>query len=245
MKKVLTLGAIMLFTAVGTFSQEKNAETVPMSDLGQITKLDNSKKENRTNTKKHVQSSSDYKKYEVFLGYSFANSKFKEYKRDTRLQAIQGLDKNTFNKRKYFKYGYEAAAVYNFSRYAGVKGSFSMNLNKRKGKINNKEFVVKERLTNYLGGIQFKDNSKDAGAFRPFAHVLAGASNARSKIKDCSGFGTPCPSSLNKSRYGYTVGVGVGLDIRINDKVMLRLIQVDYKRGKVSEGITFSAGIVF
>jgi hypothetical protein len=64
-------------------------------------------------------------------------------------------------------------------------------------------------------------------------------------LQDCSGFGTPCPASLNQKRYGLTYGGGAGLDIKVSDKVTVRAIQVDYLRGKVADGLRFSTGIVF
>ncbi len=196
-----------------------------------------------------VNGQSDNKKYEVFLGYSFENARFDEYKKDSGLKSVQSklADKNKFNKSELFKRGFEASGVYNFSRYVGGKATFSLHTNKRSGKINKKDFVVKERLINYLGGVQIKDNSKDAAAVRPFAHALIGVANTKSSLKNCTEFETKkkCPASLNKSTYGFTSKFGGGLDVKIDDNITFRAIQLDYQKGKISQGFGFSTGIVF
>ena len=245
MKKFIALFTVTLFAAFGVFGQKVESETISTPVTVNDTSYVSSPENGKLKKNKPKRDSSDFKKFEVFVGYSISNSKFKEYKRDTKLQSIQGLNANEFNKRKFFKRGFEVSGVYNFSRYFGAKGSFSMNFNKRKGRINNQRFTVKERLTSYLAGVQFKDNSEDAGAFRPFAHALIGVTNAKSSIKNCSAFGTPCPPSLNKRRFGFTSAFGGGIDIKLGGGVTLRAIQVDYRIGKVSRGFNFASGIVF
>ena len=70
-------------------------------------------------------------------------------------------------------YGFEAAGVYNFSRYVGIKGDVSGNYKSSDFSL----FVPpndtfnghsKNSLYNYLVGVQFKDNSPDK-TFKPFA----------------------------------------------------------------------------
>src|SRR5262249_40970776 len=67
------------------------------------------------------QTQSDYKKFEVYGGYS--NNQV-----DTRLDTGNSVgaffkDRRSFN-------GFEASGVYNFSRYFGVKGDISGTYNK-------------------------------------------------------------------------------------------------------------------
>ncbi len=189
-------------------------------------------------------STTDYKTSEIFVGYSMSDSRFRLYSRDGRLRSVSNLDR-TFSLRDKFKKGFTASGVYNFSRFVGAKVDFSYHSNDRKGRIGTRNFAVKERLTNYLVGFQIKDNANEGTRFRPFAHGLLGFSRSSTKLQDCTGFGTPCPSSLNQKRNGLTYGGGAGLDIKASEKITIRAFQVDYLRGKVADGLRFSSGIVF
>lgn len=242
MKKIIAILALTLFGAIGIFAQS----TATSSESGLNSSFNSKGPTKSPAVKKSNQTtgSDDYKKGEIFVGYSFSDSRLRLYNRDSRLQNVARLDR-TFSLRDKFKRGFTASGVYNFSRFAGVKADFSYHSNSRTGKVGTRNFAVKERLTNYLIGVQVKDNANSGTRFRPFAHGLIGFSQSRAKLQDCSGFGTPCPTSLNQTRYGLTYGGGAGLDIKVNEKVTIRAIQVDYLRGKVADGFRISTGIVF
>jgi hypothetical protein len=190
-------------------------------------------------------SSDDFKKAEFSATYSQADMKFKEYSRDTLLRNNSTLG-NTFSKRDKFEKGFEVSGVYNFSRYIGGRAAFSLNFNGRKGRVNNQAFEVKERFTNYLFGVQLKDNKADtANRFRPFGYVMAGIANTKSTLKNCSAFGVICPGSLNRGRTGFTSAIGGGVDIKITNNISFRAIQVEYQTGKINQGVKVSTGIVF
>jgi opacity protein-like surface antigen len=241
MKKLIAILTLTLFGAIGIFAQ--SVTTTAESGLNDSF---NSKRPTiSTESRKSKQTSSDdYKKGEFFVGYSFTDSRLRLYNRDSRLQTVSRLDR-TFSLRDKFKRGFTASGVYNFSRFVGAKVDFSYHSNDRKGRVGTRNFAVKERLTNNLIGFQIKDNAKEGTRFRPFAQALIGFSRSSTKLQDCSGFGTPCPTSLNQTRYGLTYGGGAGLDIKVSEKVTVRAIQVDYLRGKVADGLRFSTGIVF
>lgn len=190
-------------------------------------------------------SSDDFKKVEVSAVYSQADMKFREYSKDTQLRNNSSLG-NTFSKRDKFEKGFEVSGVYNVSRYIGARAAFSINFNGRKGRVNNQAFEVKERFTNYLFGVQLKDNKADtANRFRPFGYVMAGVANTRSTLKNCSAFGAICPSSLNRSRTAFTSAIGGGVDIKITNNISFRAVQVEYQTGKINQGVKVSTGIVF
>ncbi len=189
--------------------------------------------------------SDDYKKYEISAVYSQADMKFKEYEKDGRLRNNAALGK-TFRTRDKFEKGVEFSGVGNFSRYLGIRGSFSVSFNGREGRLNNQSFKVKERFTNYLVGIQLKDNNLETkNRFRPFGYLMTGIANGKSSLKNCAAFGAVCPSSLNKSRTGLVGVIGGGLDIKITKRIAFRAIQIDYQVGKINEGVKVSTGIVF
>ncbi len=119
--------------------------------------------------------------------------------------------------------GVNVSGVYNFSKYVGVKGDFSTH--------HKRNFS----LQNYLGGIQIKNNAREGSRVRPFAHVLAGV------VVASEGF---------RARGGaFSMAVGGGVDVRVNKRVSVRAIQVDYNPyisgGFYSNNVRVGVGIVF
>jgi opacity protein-like surface antigen len=242
MKKIIAILTLTLFGSIGVFAQSITTSTE--SSLNSSSNSKGPTKSPAVRKSSQTTGSDDYKKTEVFVGYSTSETRFRLYDRDGRLQSISRLDR-TFSTRDRFKAGFTASGTYNFSRFVGAKVDFSYHANNRTGRVGTRNFAVKERLTNYLVGIQVKDNAKEGTRFKPFAHALIGFSRSSTRLQDCSGFGTPCPTSLNQRRYGLTYGGGAGLDIKISEKITVRAIQVDYLRGKVADGLRFSTGVVF
>ena len=201
-----------------------------------------------------VAQSSDYNKGEFYIGYSngqvdtganFSNSG----------NAVQ----NFFNNRTNFN-GFEAAGVYNLSRYVGLKadlsgtyhraGSFSFPVTTGTS-TQTVSGNVRESLYNVLGGVQIKDNA-NTGRFKPFAHALAGLGHARSDVTNltctttaninCSNFGNGDHAN------GFAMAFGGGIDVRVNDRIDVRAIQVDYNplrlNGMTENNLRIGVGIV-
>jgi hypothetical protein len=161
---------------------------------------------------------SDYKKFEFFGGYSHNRV-------DTGV-AVQGIDdREGFN-------GFEASATGNLSRYFGVKFDFSAHFKNQSFPSGNQAGVnVDSRLMNFLGGIQIKDNASE-GTFKPFAHALVGAAHGRNRVEFNNVvciqiFLSPC-TNFTESETGFAGAFGGGLDIRANDRIDIRAIQIDY-----------------
>lgn len=199
-----------------------------------------------------AQSSDDFKKVEVFAGYSNG-------------QVDTGLDSGSsavdfFRDRENFN-GFNVSGVYNFTRYFGVKGDVSGTYNSKRfngtadvgGTLVNISVKNSSSFYNFLGGVQVKDNAK-SGRFKPFAHALIGAGHARTKVSDyaCSP-STVCPAVFipdsEFSETGLAGAFGGGLDIRLNNKIQIRAFQVDYNpvrvNGQTQSNVRFGAGIVF
>lgn len=189
-----------------------------------------------------VAQSGDYDKTEVFVGYSHGQV-------DTGIDADDGLF--DIREREPF-HGFNVSGVYNVHRYVGIKGDISGTYNNKNIDIpvpgGNVSFDANSSLYNFLGGVQFKDNASDA-RFKPFAHALIGAGHGRTKLSsvvctvDCSGL------SGTISETGFAGAFGGGLDIKLNDKIDLRAIQVDYNPIKFDNGtqhnVRFGIGLVF
>lgn len=196
----------------------------------------------------------DYKKGEFFVGYSNG-------------QVDTGVDSGSsavdfFRDRENFN-GVNVSGVYNFSRYLGAKGDYSVTFNNNEvsetfssGGLNYTiGFKNKNQLHNFVGGVQVKDNAKD-GVFKPFGHVMAGVAHARSKFEDfaCTApvGGSCAPFEVSDETFsdtGFSGIIGGGIDFRVSDRFQVRAIQVDYNPtrlgGETQHNLRIGAGIVF
>lgn len=178
----------------------------------------------------------DYNTGEFFIGYSHgqvdgSTFRFVETNRDFR-----DTGPLKFN-------GFNIAGVYNIARYIGIKGDFSATFNG--GDLNvpiNPTTTIQgdgnNSLYNFLGGVQFKDNSSDRRV-KPFGHVLVGGAHARTRVNAacsppavCGGFFLT-PSS---EETGLAGAVGGGLDVRLNDRFDFRVGQIDYNPVRLDTG---------
>ena len=191
-----------------------------------------------------AQSSGDYKKSEFYVGYS--NGQI-DNGVDTGSSFQDFLDDHTTF------HGWEAAGVYNFHKYLGVKGDVSGTYNNKTFSFatpdGNVSFKTNNSLYNFLGGIQVKNNSTDA-RFKPFAHALVGVGVGHTKIKNVSCTGTADCSGLvgSETQSGFAGAFGGGVDIKLNDKIDLRAIQVDYNPvhfDHTDNNVRLGIGVVF
>lgn len=192
---------------------------------------------------------SDYKKAEVFVGYS-------NQQVDSGISVDEDFDldddRGTFH-------GFNVSGVYNFSRYLGVKGDISGAYNNTRfdftvptappsnGRIS---FDTNNSLYNFLGGIQIKDNASDK-RLKPFAHALVGAGHGRIKVKnvDCDPADLCTGIEGSTSETGFAGAFGGGLDVKLNDRIDIRVIQVDYNPIRFDDftthNVRFGFGFVF
>ena len=195
---------------------------------------------------------SDYKKSEFYVGYS--NNQV-----DTGIDTEDGDEFDEFfNEREGF-HGWNASATFNVNRYVGITGDVS-------GAYKSKDFSfpvatgptttgtvnlsTKNSVYNFLGGVQIKDNSRE-GRLKPFGYALVGAGHVRTKFRDVT-----CPTGADCtffnddfSETGLAGAFGGGLDVRLNDKISIRAIKVDYNPIKLDGGTTHNVrigvGVVF
>lgn len=157
--------------------------------------------------------SDDYNKVDVYVGFSHARVDF-------------GGDSEGFN-------GVEGAVTGNFSRYIGVKGDYAFHYKKFDAPA---PFEVNAKTHTLVGGLQFKDNSKETKV-KPFAHLMAGFTAAR-----VSGF-------VSDSETGFAGVIGAGVDIKISPRVDFRAIQLDYNPtrlgGETQHNFRVGIGVVF
>jgi hypothetical protein len=191
---------------------------------------------------------SDYKKFEFFGGYSHNRIDTGIGDNDPDLDDIVD-EREGFN-------GFNVSATGNISRYVGIKGDFSGHFKGRSIAFPNLPTArvdIDSRVFNFLGGIQIKDNATE-GTFKPFAHALVGAAHARNRVDFnadvCAAvFPSPCPGDFTDSETGFAGAFGGGIDIRANDKIDIRVIQIDYNPTRLFDStqhnFRIGVGIVF
>ncbi|HWT00417.1 MAG TPA: outer membrane beta-barrel protein [Pyrinomonadaceae bacterium] len=209
----------------------------------------------------------DYYKAEFAAGYSHARaaSTFEsetalipeEGPLTTRYCAQEGRDSFGADFQRFFcerkgMNGFDASATFNFGRYVGVKGNVSAHFNSQsfsdtfdvgEGQTFTANVNTRERLYQFLAGVQVKDNAREGRAVRPFAHALAGV--ARQTVR----FSMP-PSEgsdgfdARADETSFALKLGGGLDVRLSERVALRLVEVNYNpifardRPLAGQGIT-------
>ncbi len=170
--------------------------------------------------------SPEYDKVEVFAGYSNA-AEITEYDDDGR-----------------FEHGFNAAAVFNFHRYFGFKFDVSGTYKK----VSEDPFnSTRHSFHSVTAGVQIKNNKRSARV-KPFAHFLMGYARHSDRVRGACIPGSLCPP-LDFDFNGMSAIVGGGLDIRVNRRIDIRVVQFDLNaigdEDYVYGRTRFSTGIVF
>ncbi len=195
-----------------------------------------------------ISAQDDYNKFEVSGGYSFERVKGFPGDRSQSTSNFDGTTTSTYvtgENRTHNLSGFNASAVYNFSRYFGAKFEFSGNYGSDKDhtlpggiytQANGRTLLVipgiggiaaKQRDYKYLAGLQFKDNSKDK-KLKPFAHTLFGAARQTTDFSNLDPQRTNLIGGKTIKVNGFSLAVGGGLDLRVSKRIDIRLIQFDY-----------------
>ena len=179
-------------------------------------------------------STTDFRKFEVFAGYS-ANNLLNGNPED--VVEPNGNSTPTYR-------GWNVSAAYNFNRFWGVKADVSGYYKKFTFADSPVRITANASVYNYLAGVQFKDNKKTK-RFSPFLQALAGVTTSKVDL-DLSDFGAP---DLNSSNTGFSMVFGGGVDLKVNRRFSVRLIQADYNptfsNGNMQNNVRLGFGIVF
>lgn len=111
---------------------------------------------------------------------------------------------------------------------------------------------LKTAIYNFMGGIQLKDNSRGTKLLKPFAHLSIGSALTRARVDTYSldsASGRLILDFKTRSDWGAAGAVGGGLDLRLSDRIDLRVIQLDYHKATIFHNSTDSfrvgVGLVF
>jgi len=175
----------------------------------------------------------DYKKYEFFGGYSALH--LDNLAGDTSNAAINDVlgEKQTLR-------GFNVAAGINFHKYVGAKFDYSLHLREDEFTRPAGSGTVDTTLQNFLGGIQIKNNSEDGPTLKPFGHALFGVAVQKVDVDSPQLPAVFGISDFHTNETSFAMAFGGGLDIKLNNRFDLRIVQIDWNiinRGDQQTGI--------
>jgi opacity protein-like surface antigen len=185
-----------------------------------------------------IRAQDEYYKFEGFGGYSYMN-----LDRGVELDEFSEFGQNRVN-----SHGFNGSVTFNFRRYWGAKFDVSLHshgedfpsvLQINPGPPSQGIFKVSQNDYQYMGGVQFKDNSKDGPKFKPFAHVLLGVADQKFSIDRTS------PDNVRLADVhstDFAMKFGAGIDLKVAKNIDVRVIQFDFNpiwRGKTDFGPNF------
>ncbi|MBV9956989.1 MAG: outer membrane beta-barrel protein [Acidobacteria bacterium] len=215
MKQLLILAAAILICASAASGQSDTAGNLMVSD-SLPAPADSYKSAPAAQAR-----SGEYKKWEFFGGYSAMS--FDNLGGDTNNAAVNDVldDKNTLR-------GFNLALTYNFHRYIGVKFDYSLHLREDNFSRTAGSGTIDTTVQNFLGGIQFKNNSEDGPRFKPFAHALFGVATQKIDIDSPQLPALLGVNDFSINETSFSMAFGGGVDIKLNDRFDVRAGQIDW-----------------
>ena len=163
-------------------------------------------------------------------------------------------------------HGFAIAYVRNTSPISGLKFEVSWMRNEHTVRVppaatnpffsrETSSFTYRQAPLWILIGPQFKRNRSDS-TIKPFFHMLGGPALYRTSLPGNSGAACAaslqlptCPTRFNSDRWTFSAVFGGGIDLRLSDRMDLRLAQIDYtsinRFGKTAHNVRFGVGFIF
>jgi len=187
---------------------------------------------------------SDSSRAELFAGYSILRTDYKAKQTNPPMPVIVFFrGDQTLN-------GFNVSGTGYFSRRFGITGDFSghFKTNSLADPLGG-NIETRIRIFNVLGGPQYKFRNNSRAT--PFVHALAGITHTRARLSVAS-----LRTSETRSSTDFALALGGGLDVRVSDRIALRVIQLDYSPvflrsnnelgfSGTANNVRFSFGVVF
>jgi opacity protein-like surface antigen len=136
-------------------------------------------------------------------------------------------------------HGWNVAVAGNVNKWLGVVADVSGH----SGGFDDVNVVERQKFNSFLVGPRF--SVRKHKRVTPFVHALFGPTRVRVRS-------TENGETFNSSDTGFSMFLGGGIDIKVNDHVAIRVIQIEYARanifeesqtrGRVSVGVVFRFG---
>jgi opacity protein-like surface antigen len=188
---------------------------------------------------------------EFFAGYSFENIDSGIKSADFAGTAIP----STSLEQRYRLNGFNLSGTGYLTKRFGLTGDFSAGFERRIDNFGILQTRAKFSIYNITAGPQVKFFSNRRAT--PFVHALFGV--ARRSLKETVDVAVATPITFAEdSTTSFAMNLGGGIDVRLNDRVDIRVIQVDYNPiflksriienvnfpGRTAQGVRFSIGLV-
>ena len=186
----------------------------------------------------------DYSSWEFFIGYAHERANNGADRLDARGLAVNpggGTQRVDFVSKRVPHHGGTGEVVANVHRNVGIVANFSATFANHDfvDTLSGRQFDARLHRYTLLFGPRF--NWRNDSRLIPFAHALFGAVRYKADFKDDD---FTCPDT---NETAFAMAFGAGLDIRANDRIDIRPIQVDYLPvffdDRREDGLRFSAGV--
>jgi opacity protein-like surface antigen len=163
---------------------------------------------------------SDYNP-KFFIGYSNLQGEGLPNKNDP-----DNLLSPDFLDRRSTLHGINAEATFPIRNF-GLTADFSFNRNKLSSDIGNLEQSTKTDVLYFVGGPSF--NFRNQTRFEPFVRLMGGGARTNFEITSRTQLaGGTNTNEFDTNSTDLAVMLGGGLDVRVGEKVTLRVFQMDY-----------------
>jgi opacity protein-like surface antigen len=160
---------------------------------------------------------------EVFVGYSNLQA---EGVPSQELNQNNSFDDRVFGERTGL-HGVNAEFTQYVTKRFGVTGDFSLNQRSRDVSFAGGTGNIDTRVINIMGGPQVRFPSESR--VTPFVRALFGVANTRFEAQEnITVAGGTASNSFTTNATDFAMALGGGLDVRLNDRIGLRVLQVDY-----------------
>jgi opacity protein-like surface antigen len=160
---------------------------------------------------------------EVFVGYSNLQA---EGVPSQEQNQNNSFDDRVFGERTGL-HGFNAEVTQYMTERFGITGDFSLNQRSRDVSFTNGTGNIDTRVINVMGGPQVRFPNETR--VTPFVRALFGVANTRFEAQENTNIaGGTVSNSFTTNATDFSMALGGGMDVRLNDRVGLRVLQVDY-----------------
>jgi len=186
----------------------------------------------------------DYSNWEFFIGYAHERANNGADRLDAqgvRITPSGATARVDFPSQRVKHNGVTGEVVANVHRNVGLVGNFSATFHNARFRDSLSGQTLNARLSRYTLLFGPRVNFRNDSRLIPFAHALFGATRYNADFDDGD---FSCPDTTETA---FAMALGAGLDIRANDRIDIRPIQIDYLPvffdNRREDGIRFSAGV--
>jgi opacity protein-like surface antigen len=160
---------------------------------------------------------------EVFVGYSNLQA---EGVPSQELNQNNSFDDRVFGERTGL-HGVNAEVTQYITERFGITGDFSLNQRSRDITFTTGTGNIDTRVINIMGGPQVRFPNQTR--VTPFMRALFGVANTRFEAQENTTVtGGTVSNSFTTNATDFAMALGGGLDVRLNNRIGLRVLQVDY-----------------